>query len=85
MFIVKKIRLRTDQSDTEIFHEVNALSRLSHRFVVRYYTTWVKTVEVVTSGPSSNSDTASNSGTEDNMTSAMASGGRTRGRQTNSS
>ena len=36
---------------------------------MRYYTTWVETVEVITSGPSSNSDTASNSGTEDNMTS----------------
>ncbi|KAF8124132.1 kinase-like domain-containing protein [Boletus edulis] len=69
IYAVKKIRLRTDQSDTKIFREVNALSRLSHRFVVRYYTTWVETVEVVTSGPSSSSDTASNSGTEDNMTS----------------
>ena len=66
---VKKIRLRTDQSDNKIFREVNALSRLSHRFIVRYYTTWVETVEVVTSGPSSGSDTASDSGTEGNMTS----------------
>lgn len=66
---MKKIRLRTDQSDTKIFREVNALSRLSHRFIVRYYTTWVETVEVVTSGPSSSSDTASDSGTEGNMTS----------------
>lgn len=66
---MKKIRLRTDQSDTKIFREVNALSRLSHRFIVRYYTTWVETVEVVTSRPSSRSDTASDSGTESNMTS----------------
>ncbi|KAF8421714.1 kinase-like domain-containing protein [Boletus edulis BED1] len=69
IYAVKEICLRTDQSDTKIFREVNALSRLSHRFVVGYYTTWVETVEVVTSGPSSNSDTASNSATEDNMTS----------------
>jgi translation initiation factor 2-alpha kinase 4 len=66
---VKKIRLRTDQSDTKIFREVNALSRLSHRFIVRYYTTWIETVEVVTSGTSASSDTASDSGTESNMTS----------------
>lgn len=69
MFTVKKIRLRTDQSDIKIFREVNALSRLSHRFIVRYYTTWVETAEVVTSGPSSGSETASDSGTEGNMTS----------------
>lgn len=61
---MKKIRLRTDQSDTKIFREVNALSKLSHRFIVRYYTTWVETAEVVTSGPSSGSETASDSGTE---------------------
>ena len=40
---MKKIRLRTMQSDTKIFREVNALSRLSHRNIVRYYTTWVET------------------------------------------
>jgi eukaryotic translation initiation factor 2-alpha kinase 4 len=33
------------QSDSRIFREVNALSRLSHRFIVRYYTTWVETLE----------------------------------------
>lgn len=69
MATVKKIRLRTDQSDTKIFREVNALSRLSHRFIVRYYTTWVETVGIVTPGPSSDSETASNSGTEGGMTS----------------
>ena len=41
--LVKKIRLKTMQSDTKIFREVNALSRLSHRNIVRYYTTWVET------------------------------------------
>ena len=42
---MKKIRLKTMQSDTKIFREVNALSRLSHRNIVRYYTTWVETSE----------------------------------------
>ena len=41
---VKKIRLKSTQSD-KIFREVNALSRLSHRNIVRYYTTWVETAE----------------------------------------
>jgi hypothetical protein len=44
-YLVKKIRLKTMQSDTKIFREVNALSRLSHRNIVRYYTTWVETSE----------------------------------------
>ena len=41
---MKKIRLKSSQSD-KIFREVNALSRLSHRNIVRYYTTWVETAE----------------------------------------
>jgi len=45
-YAVKKIRLKTLQKDNKIFREVNALSRLSHRFIVRYYTTWVETSEV---------------------------------------
>ena len=45
-YLVKKIRLRTMQSDTKIFREVNALSRLSHRNIVRYYTTWVETSDL---------------------------------------
>jgi translation initiation factor 2-alpha kinase 4 len=36
---------------------------------VRYYTTWVETAGDVTSGASSSSETASDSGTEGNMTS----------------
>ena len=41
---MKKVRLKSTQSD-KIFREVNALSRLSHRNIVRYYTTWVETAE----------------------------------------
>lgn len=39
---VKKIKLR-DVGNDKIFREVSALSRLNHRFIVRYYTTWVET------------------------------------------
>lgn len=52
IYAVKKIRLKTQQSDTKIFREVNALSRLSHRFIVRYYTTWVETSENTSGGRS---------------------------------
>ena len=39
---VKKIKLR-DVGNDKIFREVSTLSRLNHRYIVRYYTTWVET------------------------------------------
>ncbi|PCH37122.1 Serine/threonine-protein kinase [Wolfiporia cocos MD-104 SS10] len=62
IYAVKKIKLRAQQSDYKIFREVNALSRLNHRFVVRYYTTWVETAEP-------ESTAVSDTETEDGMTS----------------
>ncbi|TFY68401.1 hypothetical protein EVJ58_g1031 [Rhodofomes roseus] len=56
IYAVKKIRLRASQSDSKIFREVNALSRLNHRFIVRYYTTWVETSEPASTAVSSESD-----------------------------
>ena len=44
MVTVKKIKLR-DVVNDKIFREVSALSRLNHRFIVRYYTTWVEASE----------------------------------------
>lgn len=55
------------QSDTKIYREVNALSRLSHRFIVRYYTTWVEISDPISTAVSDDSGTES--GTEDGMTS----------------
>ena len=55
IYAVKKIKLRTAQSDNKIFREVNALSRLSHRFIVRYYTTWLEESDPTSSNVSSNS------------------------------
>ncbi|KAF5357565.1 hypothetical protein D9757_013020 [Collybiopsis confluens] len=77
IYAVKKVRLRTTQSD-KIFREVNALSRLSHRFIVRYYTTWVETSEPSSAAPSDDSegessDTDSDSESEDGMTSVPTS------------
>ncbi|KAI6125176.1 kinase-like domain-containing protein [Pisolithus croceorrhizus] len=69
IYAVKKIRLRTDQSDTKIFREVNALSKLSHRFIVRYYTTWVETAQPDSTAPSSEDDSGTGSGTEGGRTS----------------
>lgn len=45
IYAVKKVRLKTMQNDNKIMREVNALSRLNHRFIVRYYTTWIEVVE----------------------------------------
>ncbi|TFK38831.1 hypothetical protein BDQ12DRAFT_605427 [Crucibulum laeve] len=67
IYAVKKVRLKTMQSDTKIFREVNALSRLSHRFIVRYYTTWIETYEPTSTAASD--DSSAESGTEDGMTS----------------
>ncbi|KDR70022.1 hypothetical protein GALMADRAFT_255390 [Galerina marginata CBS 339.88] len=67
IYAVKKVRLKTMQSNDKIFREVNALSRLSHRNIVRYYTTWVEIFEptsTVASGDSSN-----DSSTEEILTS----------------
>ncbi|KAJ7149916.1 hypothetical protein C8R46DRAFT_1306347 [Mycena filopes] len=55
---VKKI------SDTKIFREVNTLSRLSHRSIVRYFTTLVKATEAVPAS-TSDDDLDESSGTED--------------------
>lgn len=79
-FPVKKIRLRTMQSDSKIFREVNALSRLSHRFIVRYYTTWVETAEPTSTVASD--DSSAESTDEDGMTSVphpMSNGDRLNG------
>ncbi|KAJ8457370.1 hypothetical protein ONZ45_g18339 [Pleurotus djamor] len=67
IYAVKKVRLRTMQSDSKIFREVNALSRLSHRFIVRYYTTWVEASETFSAAASEydSNDSDSGTGTED--------------------
>ncbi|KIO29721.1 hypothetical protein M407DRAFT_226587 [Tulasnella calospora MUT 4182] len=44
-FLVKKIKLR-GENDGKIYREVNALSRLNHRFIVRYHTTWIESTGV---------------------------------------
>ena len=59
------------QSDTKIFREVNALSRLSHRNIVRYYTTWVETFEPNSTVHSEDSST--DEGTTEGTTNGMTS------------
>ncbi|KAF5376991.1 hypothetical protein D9615_007308 [Tricholomella constricta] len=71
IYAVKKVRLKTEGSDVKIFREVNALSRLSHRFIVRYFTTWVEiSDEPVSTAVSDESESGTESGTDtDGMTS----------------
>lgn len=68
---VKKIRLKPNQADNKIFREVNALSRLSHRFIVRYYTTWLEESEPTSSTASSTSSQGSSD--VDDQTAGVAS------------
>ena len=44
-----------DVGNDKIFREVSALSRLNHRFIVRYYTTWVETSNALPSNLGSES------------------------------
>jgi len=78
---VKKVRLRATKVDNKIFREVNALSRLSHRFIVRYYTTWVELVEPsstsVSSGSESGAEEASGNSASSSPTSNSTADGRT--------
>lgn len=70
IYAVKKVKLRATK-ENRIFREVNALSRLSHRFIVRYYTTWFELSEPESAAASdygSNSEGESGS-TADGMTS----------------
>jgi translation initiation factor 2-alpha kinase 4 len=59
IYAVKKIRLRPSDNDARIFREVNALARLSHKSIVRYYTTWIEISEGLESPGLSRSDSGS--------------------------
>ena len=71
---VKKIKLR-DVGNDKIFREVSALSRLNHRFIVRYYTTWVETSNALPSNLGSESEDSSQTGETNGRTSKPRRGG----------
>jgi translation initiation factor 2-alpha kinase 4 len=50
--------------DNKIFREVEALSRLSHRYIVRYHSTWIETSEPVSAAPSEDDDSEDGDETE---------------------
>ena len=53
--------MRTPNTDNKLLREINALSRLSHRFIVRYYTAWFEDSEsasATVSSDGSGDDTA---------------------------
>ena len=70
---MKKIKLRTAQADSKIFREVNALSRLNHRFIVRYFTTWLEESEPTSSSASSDSGQSSSGNADDQTAGAYSS------------
>lgn len=54
---VKKIKiLQSSRDDEKIFREVKLLSRLQHRHIVRYYTTWLESPEGLVSESEESSD-----------------------------
>ncbi|KAH9994612.1 hypothetical protein BJV77DRAFT_1059858 [Russula vinacea] len=66
---VAKVRLRTPNTDNKILREINALSRLSHRFIVRYYTAWFEDSESASATVSSD---GSGDDTADGVTSVLS-------------
>jgi len=60
--------LRTPNTDNKILREINALSRLSHRFIVRYYTAWFEDSESASATVSSE---GSGDDTADGVTSVL--------------
>ncbi|KAG6890525.1 hypothetical protein C0995_007725 [Termitomyces sp. Mi166 len=69
IYAVKKVRLKTESSDVKIFREVNALSRLSHRYIVRYFTTWIEISDEPVSSNVSDDSEGSWTGTGSGLTS----------------
>ncbi|KAI0300075.1 hypothetical protein B0F90DRAFT_1817684 [Multifurca ochricompacta] len=69
IYAVKKVRLRTPDTDNKILREINALSRLSHRFIVRYYTAWFEDSESLSTAASSDD---SGDETADGVTSVLS-------------
>ncbi|KAG8705429.1 hypothetical protein FRC08_001676 [Ceratobasidium sp. 394] len=64
IYAVKKIRLR-GADDAKIYREINALSKLSHRYIVRYYTAWLETLQSDANLPTdSDGSSASSDATE---------------------
>lgn len=60
--------MRTPNTDNKILREINALSRLSHRFIVRYYTAWFEDSELLSTVASSDD---SGDETADGVTSVL--------------
>ncbi|CAE6446465.1 unnamed protein product [Rhizoctonia solani] len=68
IYAVKKIRLR-GADDAKIYREITALSRLSHRYIVRYYTAWLETLQSGATSPTDSDDsTVSSDTTEEAQT-----------------
>lgn len=58
---IKKVKLRTSQSDAKILREVNTLSMLNHPYIVRYYATWMETSHGESGSPTDSESDASTS------------------------
>ncbi|KAG8745969.1 hypothetical protein FRC10_006532 [Ceratobasidium sp. 414] len=62
IYAVKKIKLR-GADGANIHREINALSKLSHRYIVRYYTAWLETLQSDTRLPTDSDESSASSDT----------------------
>ncbi|KZT51783.1 kinase-like protein [Calocera cornea HHB12733] len=61
IYAIKRIKLRASDSESRILREVNALSQLNHRHIVRYITCWLEDLSVEDSDQSGHSDSSQSS------------------------
>ncbi|EIN05395.1 Serine/threonine-protein kinase [Punctularia strigosozonata HHB-11173 SS5] len=74
IYAVKKIKLRPGQSTGKINREVEALSQLTHPYIVRYYNSWVGEPEPERfPNPNSDEESYGDDTTADGITSVQAS------------
>jgi hypothetical protein len=81
IYAIKKIKLRRGvdgTDDAKIFREVNTLSRLNHRYIVRYYSAWIEDDEGNEIEPPSEESSLSRPGFDSTV--QFSSMGRSRGR-----
>jgi eukaryotic translation initiation factor 2-alpha kinase 4 len=77
IYAIKKIRLRQRENDDKIFREVTALAKLSHRFIVRYYTSWIEIADGSGSTSEDDSDTSESQGNIDDTVTMSRSNSKT--------
>ncbi|EJU02741.1 kinase-like protein [Dacryopinax primogenitus] len=61
IYAIKRIKLRSSDSESRILREVNALSQLNHRHIVRYITCWLEDLPLEKADQDAHSDSSQSS------------------------